>query len=553
MIVAQAGAQAQPGPDNDRSDNDRSDNDRPDNDRPDNDIGQAVALHRQGRLDDAAQIYGAILAATPDQPDALNLLGLLRHQQGRNVEALHLIGAALKRAAQSADIVNNFALILGALSRHEEALAHFERALAINSRHLNALANRANTLARLRRDEQALAAYQCILDVQPDHQGALNESGGLNMRLSRPHAAIACFDRALAVTPLAELHVNKGNALRALNREDDALKSFAAAAAIKAGFAEAHWSASLVRLHRGDFAGGWKDYEWRWHKADWRGRRRNFSEPLWLGNEPIAGKTILLHCEQGLGDTIQFVRYAPLLVERGASVLIIVQPPLRTLIGAMPGLSGVFIDGEPLPAFDMHCPLLSLPLAFGTELATIPANVPYLRPDAQPITQWQGRLPQNGQPRVGLCWAGGREHLNDHNRSIPLAGMADILSISGLDFVSLQKDVGAADAAILRERGVARLGPQFADFADTAAIVDALDLVITVDTSVAHLAGAMGKPVWMLVPFASDWRWLHARTDSPWYPSMRLFRQTAIGDWSAPVARLRDELAEVADRRTARA
>jgi tetratricopeptide (TPR) repeat protein len=523
--MPQAGAQAQP--------------------RPNNDIGQAIALHQQGHLDAAAQIYGAILDATPDQPDALNLLGMVRHQQGRNIEALQLVGDALKRAGRSADVINNFALILGALERHEEALAHFERALAINGKHINALANQARTLSRLKRDEEALGAYQHLLAAQPDHLDALNESGGVNMRLGRPQAAIACFERALAIAPLTvELLVNRGTALRALNRDEDALASFAAAAALKPDFAEAHWNASLVRLWRGDFARGWKDYERRWHKADWRGKRRNFRQPLWLGKEPIAGKTILLHSEQGLGDTIQFVRYAPLLVARGANVLLVVQPPLQTLIGSVPGVSGVFVDGEPLPAFDVHCPLLSLPLAFGTELATVPANIPYLRPYAERTAKWQSSLPRNGRLRVGICWAGGREHLNNHSRSIPLDGFASMLSVSGLDFVSIQKEVSETDAAILRQHGVAQLGQQFADFADTAAVVDMLDLVIAVDTSVAHLAGAMGKPAWVLVPFASDWRWLRERTDSPWYPTMRLFRQTALGDWSGPLEQLRKQLSD---------
>ena len=511
-------------------------------------IDRAVALHRAGHFDEAAGIYRSILAATPDQPDALNLLGLLRHQQHRNIEALHLIGAALERAAKSTDIVNNLALVLAALGRHEEALAHFERALAIDGGHVNALNGRAGMLAQLQRHEEALAAYQRLLAVQPGHLSALNESGGLNMRLGRPEAALACYDQALAIAPAVELHVNKGTALRAMNRDGEALASFAAAVALRPDSAEAHWHASLVRLRHGDFAAGWRDYEWRWHKADWAGRRRNFSAPLWLGKQPVEGRTILLHAEQGLGDTIQFVRYAPLLAALGAKVLLAVQPQLKMLMRSIPGVSAVFGDGEVLSHFDLHCPLLSLPLAFATELATVPAKIPYLGPYRDRINAWRPRLPERGRLRIGLCWAGNPGHLNDRNRSLQLERLTQLLSISGLDFVSLQKDVVEADAAILRAHGVVELGRELTDFADTAAVLAMLDLIITVDTSVAHLAGAMGKAVALLLPFSPDFRWLLDRTDSPWYPSMRLFRQAAIGDWSAPFAQLRQELEELAHR-----
>jgi ADP-heptose:LPS heptosyltransferase len=215
---------------------------------------------------------------------------------------------------------------------------------------------------------------------------------------------------------------------------------------------------------------------------------------------------------------------------------------------SVPGVSGVFSDGEVLPAFDLHCPLLSLPLAFGTELATVPANVPYLRPYQERIEMWRSRLPEGARPRIGLCWAGNRVHSNDRNRSIKLERLTGVLSMPGLDFVSVQKEATEADAAILRDHGVVQLGREFADFADTAAVVAMLDLVVAVDTSVVHLAGAMGKAVALLLPFSADFRWLIERTDSPWYPSMRLFRQSKIGEWDGPIERLRRELAEVARR-----
>ena len=262
----------------------------------------------------------------------------------------------------------------------------------------------------------------------------------------------------------------------------------------------------------------------------------------------MGGKTIFLVAEQGLGDTINFVRYAPLLVARGAKVILGVQKPLEDLACTVPGISGVLVDGEKLPDFDLHCPMLGLPIAFKTDLASIPANIPYLQPYHGRLETWRVRLPQTGRMRVGIVWAGNSAHVNDRKRSIALERFAAILSAPGIDFISVQKDVSAAQSAILDAHGVLQLGQHFTDFADTAAVVAMLDLLVAVDTSVAHLAGAMGKAVALLLPFSPDWRWLLNRSDSPWYPSMRLFRQPAFGDWETPLQLLRQELSDAASR-----
>jgi tetratricopeptide (TPR) repeat protein len=508
------------------------------------DIAQALKLHGEGRLDDAERIYSAILAAAPEHHDAQHLLGVIRHQQGRNVEALRLIGAALKAVPDCADILNNHGRVLAALSRHEEALARFAEALAIDADHLHALSNRADTLVRLNRDEEALAVYQAVLTLKPAHIGTLNKCGGLNVRLGRIAAALACYDEALAAEPAcAELHINKGKAFRAVNRFAEALACFAAAAAVEPGSVEAHWNAGLVRLRLGEFEDGWRDYEWRWRKADWAGLKRDFSAPLWLGGEQIEGKTILLHAEQGLGDTIQFVRYAPLLARRGAVVILECQPDLTGLLRHVEGVAHIVARGEALPAFDLHCPLLSLPLAFGTRLETVPDAVPYIAAPNASMHKWTDRLAAMSRPRVGIAWAGNPAHRNDHNRSIALRSFAPILACDGVQFVSLQKAPSVAERAELEQFAkVASLAGEIGDFADTAGIVAQLDLVIAVDTSVAHLAGAMAKAVDLLVPFSSDWRWLIGRDDSPWYPTMRLHRQTTIGDWRSPIERVRERL-----------
>jgi hypothetical protein len=307
---------------------------------------------------------------------------------------------------------------------------------------------------------------------------------------------------------------------------------------------DANFNASLARLCLGDFQAGWKQYEYRWKKKEFQGRE--YSRPLWRGEPDVAGKTILLVHEQGLGDTIQFVRYAPLVAKLGAKVVVGVQPPLKSVVATVPGISQIIADGEVLPEFDLYCPMLNLPRAFGTELETVPANIPYIRPFTERLTKWRDRFADDGRVRVGICWAGNSSHLNDRNRSLQLERLADVLSIPGLDFVSIQKDVSAAQAEFLQIHGVRQLGQEFADFADTAAAIAMLDLVVAVDTSVAHLAGAMGKGVALLIPYSPDWRWLLDRSDSPWYPTMRIFRQDAVANWDGPLQRLRHELIGVA-------
>jgi Flp pilus assembly protein TadD len=508
--------------------------------RPLSDIERASMLHQGGQLDQAETIYNAILRAAPDHPDALHLLGLLRHQQGQNVEALRLIGKALKYAPNFTDAINNLGVVLRALDRHADALTAFETALAIRPEHPNALINVAETLKQLKCYDKALAAYQCVLQQKPDHLIALNECGGLQARLGDPEAALGNYHSALTISPrCVELLINRGTALRALNRDDEALESFAEAIIIDPQRAEAHWNASLVRLRRGDFEAGWKDYEWRWRKADWADRRRNFGAPLWLGDAALEGKTILLHAEQGFGDTLQFVRYARLIATLGATVVLECQPELKSLLQKVEGVSRVFGRGEALPDFDWHCPLLSLPLAFGTRLHTIPDLVPYIAPSGSDFAAWDQRFSGLGEPRIGFVWSGNGAHLNDHKRSVPLALMVASF-VSGAHWVALQKNVSSEDAAMLaRCPNVVQAGDELRDFADTAAAIAALDLIVTVDTATAHLAGAMGKPVWILLPFSSDFRWLMDREDSPWYPTARLFRQQRLGDWQGVMSRVR--------------
>jgi hypothetical protein len=324
--------------------------------------------------------------------------------------------------------------------------------------------------------------------------------------LGRHAEAAACFDEALRVAP------------------DSALAQFNKATHL---------------LLMGDFAKGWPLYESRWRKPDQHGKR-DFEAPLWLGESKIAGKTILLHAEQGLGDTIQFCRYVPMVEALGAKVVLEVPPSLKTLMTMLPGTRSLVARGEMLPLFDLHCPIMSLPLAFGTRLYTIPHNVPYLSATPQAADRWQSRLGPKHRPRIGLVWSGTQKHKNDQNRSLPLAALAPLLSLD-MEFHALQKELRPDDRAYIAVGApVAFHGDDLRDMNDTAGLTTAMDLVISVDTSVAHLAGALGKPVSILLPFTPDFRWLLTREDSPWYPSAWLIRQPAIGDWASVIGRVVD-------------
>ena len=334
---------------------------------------------------------------------------------------------------------------------------------------------------------------------------------------------------------------NRGNALRDLKRSEEALASYDKAIALNPDYAEAFLNQSLCLLQMGHYEQGWRQYEWR-KKLDERTGDRTFCQPFWLGKEDIAGKILLIHWEQGLGDTIQFCRYVKLVEARGAKIIMSVQQPLCGLLRQISSSIQIIHQDETPTDFDFHCPLLSLPLALGTTLETIPAERQYLSADQQLHDVWSARLSSTTKSRIGLVWSGRAAHKNDHNRSIPLERLVPLLSPDA-HWISLQKEFREKDAAVLLQHdSIVHFGDDLRDFSDTAALPNLLDLVITVDTSVAHLAGAMGKPVWILLPYNPDWRWLLDRTDSPWYPSVRLFRQQQIGDWVGLVDQVKCEL-----------
>ena len=503
---------------------------------------QAINALEARQFDKAERLCGAILEYSSGHFDTLHLLGYIHLQRGRHLEAIGPLAKAAKADPSSVDAASNLGLALHGAGRFEEAIAQYRHALTLSPRHPEILYNLGNAYLARDRISEALASYDEALANNPSHVGARVNRGNTLLRFNRPADALEGYEQALALMPdHPQILTNRGHALRRLDRPQAAQASLAAAIRQSPDFPEAHFESALAHLTLGDFKAGWKAYEWRWKTGAFADKRRSFRQPQWHGNMPIVGKTILLHAEQGFGDTFQFIRYAPLVASRGARVICEIQPELVSLLSALESIE-IIAKGDPLPQFDVHCPLLSLPLAFGTELATIPAQVPYLAAPTARVAHWRGRLGEGG-PRVGFVWSGSPAHKNDANRSIPLAHFSQLIANLPLACFSLQREMREADReALQRLPKLVDLGPELSDFADTAAVISLLDVVVSVDTAVAHLAGSLGKPVIILLPHAADFRWLRERSDTPWYPTAKLLRQPAFGDWDSVIGGLAGEL-----------
>jgi len=518
---------------------------------PDN-FQHALALLEGGQIVQAQAAFEDILRKQPRHADALHLLGLIAARSNDPKKAAALIGKSIQIDPSNPVAYLNRGAVLQELGQWEEALASYEQALALHSAFAAVYFNRGNALQSLQRMDEALASYNQAIAIQPDYHDAWLNRGNLLVRLKQWDGALASYNRAIVVkTDSAVAHANRGNVLKELNRLDEARASYDRAIAIQPDYPEAHTNRAVASLLAGEFERGWTDFEWRWkirHSANGREKHRTFRQPLWLGQESLAGKTILLHSEQGLGDTLQFCRYVPLVADLGAKVVLDVQKPL---LGLLAGLEGVSQWVSPevgqgagkrsaAPETDYHCPLLSLPLAFKTRLDSIPSPARYLRGAADKVAHWQAKLGAASTPRIGLAWSGGT-HRTEDTRRIALADLIRHLP-QGFQYISLQKELPES------ERQTLRSNPAVLDFADdlnfdnTAALCECLDLVISIDTSVAHLSGALGQKTWILLAFNPDWRWLLGRTDSPWYRSATLYRQETIGNWNGVLSRVAADL-----------
>jgi Tfp pilus assembly protein PilF len=474
-------------------------------------MARALVHHHAGRIDEAETIYRQILHACPRHAEVLQLLGTLYLQRGQPRQAVAWLQRSVAVAGGNAAVFSNLGSAYLALGRNAEARTALQRAVAHDPAFGQAHYNLGMALYNLGMLAESAASYRRTLQCDPDMAAAHNNLGDVLRQLGQTDAALAHCTRAVELAPR---------------------------------MATAHYNRSLILLGLGRWSEGWHEYEWRLQCPALRGR--SFRQPRWNG-QPLAAATLLVHAEQGLGDTLQFIRLLPLVRQRCPRVLVAVQAPLVPLLRA----SGIDVctAGDDLPDFDQHVPLLSLPGLLGLSLRNIPAEVPYLAPQPALVEQWRHRLAAFGGQRVGLGWQGRPTYREDRQRSIPLLQFAPLAQVSGVTFVGLQKGPGSEQIPLVQDRfSIVDLGSA-ADvaagpFMDTAAIVQNLDLVITSDTALAHLAGALGVPVWLALGFAPDWRWLTRGATSPWYPTMRLFRQPAPGDWPSVFAEMTRALTE---------
>jgi tetratricopeptide (TPR) repeat protein len=574
-------------------------------------LKQGVEHQQAGRLTHAEGIYRQILAARPDDPNAMHLLGLVATQKGNRQRAIALIRRAIELHSNSAEMYFNLGTVLAETGQNAQAIAALRRAIELDPRlaaaHNNlgrllretgdlynsvesirravllapsakAYANLGLSLTQLHQHEEAIAAHRKAVELQPnlalahnDYGTALAKAGMLTEAIEayhqairrdsfnagfysnlgtalsddgQPEQAIIAQRQAIALSPnLAQAHANLAAALLKSCKFEEAIAAFGRTIVLKHDQPEAHMGLATALLLQGDFDSGWQEFEWRFRCKDFP-RPINFHQPKWDGS-PLDGRTLLIHVEQGLGDTIQFLRYLPLVLDRArGKVIVACQPELKRLVQSMSLQIEIVSRDHAPPPFDTHCALLSLPHLFKTTPQTIPSAVTYLHPDPADAAIWRERLQkENGRIDVGIVWAGHPRHLSDQERSIALDHLAPLANVSNVRFVSLQKGVASLEAKYPPAgMNLLDLSENLRDMADTAALIANLDLVVGVDTSVIHLAGALGKPVWVLIPFAPDWRWLLGRDDTPWYPTMRLFRQARRKDWQTVVEKIAGEL-----------
>jgi tetratricopeptide (TPR) repeat protein len=512
-------------------------------------------LKNGGRLDEAIACYQQVLKQKPDFAEVHANLGIALAAQGNQDAAIGCYRHAMRLKPTYPDAHNSLGIALMDLDRLDEAAVCCREALRLNPNFAEAHNSLGNVLERQGKIEEAVGCFRQAVRLKPKLAEALNNLGNALKRLGNFDEAVECYQEAVRIKPdYAEAYSNMGNVRVQMSQFDDAQACYDHALSLDAGHIDTHFNQSLLWLLLGNWEKGWTEYEWRWKTKSFP--RYGFSQPRWDGSKAATtGRTILLLAEQGLGDTLQFVRYAPLVKERGAKVILQCQAPLLRLLADMPGIDQVVAQGTPLPAFDAYVPLLSLPGIFHTSVESLPATDPYLQGKPELVEKWQRELAEaDGVSRdsgkafkVGIAWQGNPIFRVDRHRSIPLARFGQLAKIEGVQLISLQKGPGteqlrAAEGQFSVVNFGNRLDEASGPFMDTAALMKNLDLVISSDTAVPHLAGALGVPVWVALPVVPDWRWLLDREDSPWYPSMRLFRQTRLGVWDDVFDRIAEAL-----------
>jgi tetratricopeptide (TPR) repeat protein len=506
-------------------------------------LDKGLEHHLAGRLGEAERLYQEFLRFSPLHPDGLHLLGLLQHQQGQHGAAIDYICRAISVKPGSTVFWTNLSAVYQALKLLPEAVDAAGQAVRLNPDYAEAHNNLGVALLALGRLNEAAASFQQALHLRPDYARAHNNLGVVLREQGHLDESVRSFQKAVDIVPdYAEAHSNLGVVLREQGNLDESARSLQKALQINPNDADAHKNLGFLLLRLGDFEEGWSQYEWRWQTKGFK--RRNFTAPPWDGR-PLHGKSLLLYAEQGLGDTIQFVRYAPLLRQQGCRVIVECQKPLRQLLSSCLGIDQLVVQEEELPPFDFHVPMLSLPRLLRTDASNIPADVPYLFAREDLVRYWRDRLSDANAFKIGICWQGSPTYEGDRRRSFALEHFSVLAEVPGVQLISLQKGVGTEQIADVRF-SVRTLGPELDEtngaFTDTAAVMRNLDLVVASDTAVVHLAGALAVPVWVALAKVSDWRWLLDREDSPWYPTMRLFRQSERGNWQQVFERMAGEV-----------
>jgi tetratricopeptide (TPR) repeat protein len=504
-----------------------------------------VTLAEQGKLEEAISHLRQALHLRPNFPKAHHNLGVALAHQGKQEEAAHSLRQALQFKPDYAEAYYNLGNVLMAQKKHTEAVEAFRQALRLRPGYYEVYNNLGLELIELGKVGEAAVVLRQAVRLRPNAAEAHNNLGLALAEQGKFIQAEASYEEALRISPhYADAHANLANTYKDQGRFEEALASHQLALWLQPQAASTHWNRSLVWLQTGDFEQGWPEYEWRWQRK--QAVCRPFRQPRWDGS-PLAGRTILLHMEQGLGDMLQFIRYAPLVQQRGGRVVVECPGFLVPLFSRCPGIAQLIAEGSPLPEFAVQVPLMSLPGLLGTTLETVPAQVPYLFADDAQIEHWRQRLAHLRAFKIGIAWQGNPHHKWDRHRSFPLAEFAPLARVPGVQLINLQRGFGTEQLHGPANRVpvltlVDELDLTAGALMETAAIMKNLDLVVTTDTAVAHLAGALGVPVWVALSVMVDWRWLVKRTDSPWYPTMRLFRQSALGDWGTVFKRIAGEV-----------